>query len=346
MIGISLAEAGRVPDFAVRMAIRRLIKGRLAEFSCLDPEAALQRAEAFREELFSGSIALDVESANEQHYEVAPEFFERVLGAQLKYSCGLWDDGVDKLDASEERMLAVSCERAGLEDGMRVLDLGCGWGSLSLWIAEHYPNSRVLAVSNSKLQREHILSRCARLGLGQVEVITADVNEFEPDRHFDRVISIEMFEHVRNHRLLLSRIARWLEPGGKLFVHHFAHREHVYPFEVRADDDWMARYFFTGGIMPSDDHLLHCQEDLVVERRWRVSGKHYQRTSDAWLERQDSQRDAVMEVMASVYGNAEAKRWFYRWRLFFMACSELFGFRNGNEWWVSHVLMHRPELGR
>ena len=342
MWGIALAEAGWVPDFVVRAAIRRLAQGRLDEFAGLSAEASLQRAESFRRLMWSGPIAVHVDSANEQHYEVAPEFFERVLGARLKYSCALFGHGVESLDLAEERMLALCCERAQLENGMRVLDLGCGWGSFSLWVAESYPDCRVVAVSNSKPQREHILARCAERGLDNVEVITADINEFDPECRFDRVVSIEMFEHVRNHPLLLSRIAQWLEPQGKLFVHHFSHREHVYPFEVRDDDDWMARYFFTGGIMPSDDHLLHCQQDLVVLQRWRVSGQHYQQTADAWLERQDAQRDEVMRVMTEVYGAEDANCWYQRWRLFFMACSELFGFREGNEWWVSHVLMGHP----
>ena len=236
-------------------------------------------------------------------------------------------------------MLALTCERAEVADGMRVLDLGCGWGSLSLWLAERHRNVRILAVSNSKLQREFILARCATLGLDNVEVVTADVNSFAPDRRFDRVVSIEMFEHVRNHELLLSRIANWLEPDGKLFVHHFAHRERAYPYETTGEDDWMGRHFFSGGIMPSHDQLLHCQRDLLVERRWRVGGIHYQKTSEAWLARQDERRSEILPVLAGVYGESDAKLWFHRWRLFFLACAELFGARGGNEWWVTHVRM-------
>jgi cyclopropane-fatty-acyl-phospholipid synthase len=343
MLGLDLAEAGRLPDVLIRAGVRHLLRRRLAEVRQRDCEAAEAANHAFREQLRASPIALVPELANRQHYEVAPAFFERVLGWRLKYSCGLWSDGVKDIDAAEEAMLATVCGRAQLSDGMRVLDLGCGWGSLSLWIAERYPRCRVLAVSNSKPQREFILARCAERALDNVEVVTSDINSFDPQRRFDRVISVEMFEHVRNYDLLLARIARWLDPGGKLFVHHFAHREFAYPFEAHGDDDWMGRHFFSGGIMPSDDLLLHFQHDLVVERKWRVSGIHYQKTAEAWLELQDLQRDALLPILADVYGGADAARWFERWRLFFIACAELFGYRGGNEWWVTHVRMSRPE---
>ncbi|HEY5658914.1 MAG TPA: cyclopropane-fatty-acyl-phospholipid synthase family protein [Myxococcota bacterium] len=346
MLGIRLAEAGRVPDALVRMGIRQLLRRRLREVSRGSGEAAQDANRAFRAELRASPVALVPDLANEQHYEVAPAFFEQVLGPRLKYSGGLWPEGVADLAASEDAMLSLTCERAEVADGMRVLDLGCGWGSLSLWMAERYPHCRILAVSNSKPQREFILGRCARLGLDNVEVVTADVNHFAPDRRFDRVLSVEMFEHVRNHELLLARIASWLEPGGKLFVHHFAHREYAYPYLTQGPDDWMGRHFFSGGIMPSDDLLLHCQRDLVVEDKWVVSGLHYQKTCEAWLARQDERRDALLPILAGVYGSAEAGRWFQRWRIFFLACAELFGYRAGNEWWVTHVRMASREGAR
>jgi len=339
MLGLNLAEAGRVPDALVRPAIRSLLRKRLAEVVREHCEEAEYANHAFRTQLLTGPIALVPELANQQHYEVVPAFFERVLGRHMKYSSGLWSHGVENLDTAEEAMLALVCARAELADGMRVLDLGCGWGSLSLWIAEHYPRCRVLAVSNSKLQREFILARCAERQIGNVEVVTRDVNHFDPDERFDRVISVEMFEHVRNYDRLLARIAKWLQPNGKLFVHHFAHRDTPYAFEIEGDDDWMGRHFFSGGIMPSDDLLLHFQRDLLVERRWSINGFHYKKTAEAWLERQDRQRDALIPILAQVYGKADAPLWFERWRLFFLACAELFGFRGGNEWFVTHVRM-------
>ncbi len=339
MLSMSLVESGRVPDALVRAGIRRLLRRRLRAVTQVDCEAAEEANRAFRAQLGVSPVALLPDLANQQHYEVAPAFFEHVLGPRLKYSCGLWRDGVGDLAAAEEAMLALTCDRAEIADGMRVLDLGCGWGSLSLWLAEQYPRCRVLAVSNSKSQREFILGRCAGLGLDNVDVATADINHFAPVHRFDRVVSVEMFEHVRNHELLLARIANWLEPGGKLFVHHFAHREYAYPYESEGEDDWMGRHFFTGGIMPSDDLLLHCQRDLVVERNWRVNGVHYQKTCEAWLARQDARRGALLPILSDVYAAREAERWFQRWRIFFLACSELFGYRGGNEWWVTHVRM-------
>ena len=338
-LGIRLAEAGTLPDPLVRLGIRSLVRERLHEISAGACEEALQGKLSRYEQQASGPIAVHADLANEQHYEVAPAFFEAVLGRHLKYSCCLWDDATQDLDEAEAAMLALTCERAELEDGMTVLELGCGWGSLSLWIAEHYPNVKLCAVSNSKPQREFILGQCRERGLQNVEVRTADISVFDAEARFDRVVSVEMFEHVRNHPLLLQRIAGWLNPGGKLFVHHFSHREHTYPFEVSGPNDWMSQYFFSGGIMPSDDLLLRCQRDLVVEGHWRVSGVHYQKTSEAWLARQDAQRDTVLPILADVYGAEDAERWFHRWRLFFLACAELFGYRGGEEWFVTHVLM-------
>jgi cyclopropane-fatty-acyl-phospholipid synthase len=341
MLDLSLAETGRLPDPLLRLGIRRLLRRRRKSLAAEDATAAER---AFREARRASPIAPLPERSQAQHYEVSSAFFERVLGPRLKYSCSLWEEGTADLARAEEAMLSLTAQRAQLADGMRILDLGCGWGSLSLWIAERHPHTRVLAVSHSKSQREFILSRCAERGVANVEVVTADVNHFAPERlapgrRFDRVVSIEMFEHVRNHELLLSRIARWLEPDGKLFVHHFSHRARSYPYETTGDDDWMGRHFFSGGMMPSDDLLVHCQRDLTVEERWRVDGVHYQKTCEAWLARQDAARDALIPILSEVYGAPAAELWHQRWRLFFLACSELFGFRRGREWWVTHVRM-------
>ncbi len=295
--------------------------------------------------LCESPVAVATEEANAQHYEVPTELFRKVLGPRMKYSCCHFPPGVSSLAEAEEAMLALTCERAQMRDGMSVLDLGCGWGSLSLWIAEKYPGCRILSVSNSRTQREHILARCAERGLRNLEVVTADANTFEPGRTFDRVVSVEMFEHMRNHRLLMRRISSWLAPGGKLFVHIFAHRTLAYLFRDESGDDWMARTFFTGGIMPSDDLLLYFQEDLSIEGHWRVSGLHYRETLERWLRNLDDRKEEILPVLAEAYGKGEADRWFHRWRLFFLACSEVWGFRGGGEWIVSHYLFRRREDG-
>ena len=330
-----IAEAGLLPDSLIRFGIRRMLAERLRDLAGSTPVAQ----QAFLAACRRGPIALVPDLANEQHYEVPPAFFERVLGPQLKYSCCLWDPGVATLAEAEDRMLALSCERAGIRDGMAVLDLGCGWGSLSLHVAARFPACRVLAVSNSKPQREFILARAAQRGLANVAVVTADVNHFEAPQRFDRVVSIEMFEHVRNHEALLARIAGWLEPEGRLFVHHFCHREQAYPYEDAGTSDWMARHFFSGGMMPSEDWLQHFERDLVAVNRWRVGGIHYARTSFAWLANLDAQRAALRPIFAAAYGERDAKRWMQRWRLFFLACAELFAYRDGGEWFVTHQLL-------
>jgi len=345
MIGIRLAEAGLLPDALVRIGIRHMLRTRLREVAPRDPARRAAATRAFYAECARGPVALVPDLANRQHYEVLPAFYEQVLGRHLKYSCALWSPGTDDLDAAEADMLALTVERARIEDGMRVLDLGCGWGSLSLWIAERFPRARVLAVSNSKPQREFILGRCQDRDIRNLEVVTADINDFSPNegRRFDRVVSVEMFEHVRNHALLLSRIAGWLEPEGRLFVHHFAHREVAYPYEERSDDDWMARTFFSGGMMPSHDLLRRHPEHLRVEQDWVVNGLHYHRTCEAWLARQDAQRAEILPILADVHGADAAALWYQRWRLFFLGCSELFRYRRGREWWVTHALMRSAD---
>jgi cyclopropane-fatty-acyl-phospholipid synthase len=343
-LAIRLAESGRIPDALVRTGIRRIVADRARQARMADLETRGAQKQAFLEGLRSGPIALAPERANAQHYELPPAFFEAVLGPRLKYSCALFEPGAESLAEAEDRMLAATCARAGLADGMQVLDLGCGWGSLSLWIAEHYPHSRVVGVSHSKPQREFILRRAAARGLSNVAVETADVNDFDPGRRFDRVVSVEMFEHVRNHAALLGRIADWLTPEGRLFVHHFCHREAAYPYETDGSRDWMGRTFFTGGIMPSEDLLLHHQRDLEVEAQWRVAGGHYQQTSNAWLERLDRRDTRVTPALAEAYGPDAVDLWRQRWRMFFMACAELFGWNHGEEWFVTHVRM-APRAG-
>lgn len=337
MSAIDLAERGWLPDAAIRFGIRRMLAERLEQLRAGDPADELNAKTAFVREMGRGPIAIATDDANAQHYEVPPRFFELALGRHLKYSSALWPYGVSRLDDAERVMLEVTCERAGIEDGMTVLDLGCGWGSLSAFVAERYPACRVLAVSNSKAQREHLLGRLDARGLDNVEVVTCDMNTFEPDRRFDRVVSIEMFEHMRNWPLLLARIAGWLEADGRAFLHVFCHRDHAYPFETEGEGNWMGRHFFTGGIMPSEDLALHFQRDLLVERRWRVDGTHYHRTCEAWLQNVDARRSEALATLAEAVGDDSAALALQRFRIFFLACSELFAYRGGREWFVSHV---------
>jgi len=333
---IELCERGLVPDGLVRAGMRRLMAQRLREESGDRGEDEYERFQARLGELRASPVAIETAAANTQHYEVPADFFRLVLGPRLKYSCCWYGEGAATLAQAEEAMLALTCERAGLADGQRILELGCGWGSLTLWMAERYPAARITAVSNSASQREFILGQARVRKLPNVEVITADVNEFAAPGGYDRVVSVEMFEHVRNYATLMERIAGWLEPGGRLFVHIFCHRALMYPFSTGDDYDWMARHFFTGGLMPAEDTLLWLQEHLKIEAQWRVSGTHYQRTANHWLANQDGQREAVLAALRAAYGPADAALWFQRWRMFFMAVAELFGYDGGTEWLVGH----------
>ena len=332
-LGIWLAEAGWLPDAIIRREMRRL---------CHDRLTTMPNAADLRDASRDAEIAIETEAANRQHYELPPQFFQRVLGPRLKYSCCWWDSSVCDLRQAEEAALALTCQRAEVEDGMRILELGCGWGSLTLWIAEHFPNCRVTAVSNAANQRNFIMQRAAERGCDhRIEVITADISDWNTTSQFDRVMSIEMFEHVRNHARLLHRIAGWLAPAGALFVHIFCHREGAYLFELDDGVDWMARHFFTGGMMPSFDWFDQFSQDLRIRQRWWVDGTHYQKTCNAWLANMDTRRAEVLESLVSTYGLKEVRLWYQRWRMFFMACAELFGINGGSEWAVGHYLFVR-----
>ncbi len=341
--GIEAVELGLVPDVITRGAIRRLCVERLRQVRNDGPDATAN----FIESMKTGPVAPVPEKANEQHYEVPPEFFAETLGTRRKYSCCYWPDDSTTLFQAEEASLQITCERAQLADGQQILELGCGWGSLSLWMAEKYRQSQITAVSNSTPQRKYIEATAAARGLKNLRVITADMNQFDPTNFgispatFDRVVSVEMFEHMRNYELLLNRISGWMKPTGKLFIHIFCHRELAYPFETDGAANWMGRYFFTGGIMPSENLLQSFSRDLNVANQWKWNGRHYQRTADAWLAKLDANRAAVMPVLKSAYGYRNAHRWLNRWRMFFLACSELFGYDGGDEWFVSHYLLEQ-----
>ncbi len=342
---IDLAERALLPDGLIRVGIRRLLARRVRDGARRDTTQQQVALREFVRQLRKSPIAIETDAANVQHYEVPTAFFQQVLGPRLKYSCCYYASPETGLVAAEEEMLDLFCRRAGLQDGMRVLELGCGWGSLCLWIAEKYPTCSVLAVSNSRTQREYICSRCRELGLRSVDVVTANVAEFDTPHRFDRVLSVEMFEHIRNYERLMARIAGWLDPGGKLAVHIFCHRNMAYFFETEGKDDWMGRHFFTGGIMPSQELLLHFQQDLVIEDLWTVPGIHYARTLEDWLGRCDERHGQLLPLFQSDLGLVEGKRQLQRWRMFFMACAELFAYRGGNEWFVSHYLFAKPPRG-
>ena len=339
---LGLAERGWLPDWLIRRGIRSMCARRLRQELAGGPERTAARAQELLNELRRSPIAVATEAANEQHYELPPEFFCQVLGRRLKYSCAYYPRGNETLDEAEEAMLALYAERAELNDGQDILELGCGWGSLTLWMAQRYPHARITAVSNSVSQRAFIMAACAERALQNVRVITQDINRLElPADQYDRCVSIEMFEHLRNYEVLMRRIASWLRPGGKLFTHMFVHRDLIYPFESEGEDNWLGRHFFTGGLMPAANTLLWFQRDLRIEALWRLPGTHYQRTANHWLRNQDVRAEAVLQILSDTYGAELAQLWLQRWRMFWMACAELFGYDQGREWLVTHYRFAR-----
>ncbi len=336
-------SARLLPDAVLRRIIRTRVKGVQRGYDRLGDQQQLERELALLGEFESGPLTVHADEANEQHYEVPADFFRWVLGPRLKYSCCYWPDGVTSLAHAEEAMLRLTAERAGLADGQNILDLGCGWGSLALWIAQHYPRSRVVAVSNSHSQRQFIERRAEAAGLTNLEVLTAEVGEFDPAKRFDRIVSVEMLEHVRNHKVLMERLATWLKPEGCLFVHVFCHRRHLYAFDV-GDGGWMSRYFFTGGVMPSWDYLPRYQEQLSLIQSWQVDGRHYAATLCSWAENLEHERDRVLPLLENVYGPERARLWYVRWRIFFMACEETFALDSGQAYFVAHYLFSKTAL--
>ncbi|MBD2859459.1 class I SAM-dependent methyltransferase [Spongiibacter sp. KMU-158] len=335
-------ERGWVPDGILRRGIRHLMGDRLREIGVSDCERVITDKANFVKQIAESDVAISTQEANEQHYELPTSFFQHILGKHLKYSCCYWESGEKSLDGASEAALAQVCERAQLEDGQAILELGCGWGSLSLWMAAHYPNSTITAVSNSSTQKQFIDEQAASRGLTNLTVITADMNVFElPSQSVDRVVSVEMFEHMRNHAELYRRINSWLKPGGKFFKHIFVHRNAPYFFEYKGPSDWMSRYFFAGGMMPSDDLPHWHQRDLILAQQWRLDGRHYQKTAAAWLENMDASRAQLMPILADTYGEENKLQWWNRWRIFFISVEELFGYREGQEWWVSHYLFEK-----
>lgn len=340
---IILAENGWIPESFVRLGIRRLSRDRDASLPPQNGQNPEDYLRDFIRAMNDSPIAVLTEKANEQHYELPAEFFELVLGSQRKYSCCLWEPTTQNLDEAEELSLRLTAEHADLRDGQTILELGCGWGSLSLWMAKHFPNSQILGVSNSQSQREAIMARAKSAGFDNLEIVTCDMNAFKTDRRFDRIVSVEMFEHMRNWQLLMRHIAGWLHPDGRFFMHVFTHAKAPYLFEVQDANDWMSEYFFSGGMMPSLDLAPRVTTDLTLEDQWTISGEHYRKTSDAWLTNMTTHRDRVMAILESTYGRHQANLWWHRWRIFFLACSELFGYAGGDIWPIGHYRFRKSE---
>lgn len=340
-LAIKLAESGNLPDSVVRKGIKQLVKKRLEEISASNCELGAKSLFDFVTQMNTSAIAPLPELANAQHYEVPAEFFHYCLGAHRKYSSCFWMSDTQTLDEAEKLALTQTCNHADLQDGQHILELGCGWGSLSLWMATRYPTAQITGVSNSNSQRKYIMNTAKSRGLTNLNIITADMNVFEASDKYDRVVSVEMFEHMRNYQFLYGKVASWLKPKGKFFKHIFVHRNTPYAFEVQADDDWMSQFFFSGGIMPSDDLPLYFQDDLKLIQRWRWDGTHYEKTANAWLKNMDKNHDRITPVLASAYGNDNIEMWRNRWRMFYMACAELFGYNHGQEWWVTHYLFEK-----
>ena len=336
----AVLEKNLLPDWLIRLGIRRLLRQRLREIATSSPAEQVAR---FAATLSVMPIAINTAESKEQHYEVPTDFYLKCLGPRLKYSSCYYVKGDETLVQAEERMLALTCERAQLADGMDILELGCGWGSLTLWMAEKYPRSRITGVSHSRTQREHILGEAKKRGLANVTIITCDMNEFDiAAGSFGRVVSVEMFEHMKNWPKLMANIARWLRPGGMFFAHVFTHSRFAYHFEVRDESDWMSRYFFTGGMMPAHDLFPCFQTDLKLVQDWKVNGRHYAQTAEHWLQNMDAHRAEIMPLFAQTYGTNQAVKWWSYWRVFYLACAELWWFRRGEEWLVSHYLFRKP----
>ncbi|GBF51971.1 cyclopropane-fatty-acyl-phospholipid synthase [Leptospira ryugenii] len=337
----SLLEKDIFPDWLIRFRIRQLLELRIKQETKPNAELQLSHKIDYVKNLKNSPIATHTKDANEQHYEVPSEFFQYVMGPRMKYSSGYWPKADTSFAESEEAMLKLTVERAQLKDGMKVLDLGCGWGSISLYVAEKFPKCKVIGVSNSKTQKAFIEARAKERKLKNVTIITQDMNDFTTKEKFDRIISVEMLEHMKNYESLFAKLSKFLVADGKFFVHIFTHKTFAYPFEVIDETDWMAKYFFTGGQMPSDDLFLYFQKDFLIEDHWRVNGTHYAKTSEAWYENLLANKDKIMPILAKTYGESEKTKWFVYWKVFFLACAELWGYKQGEEWFVSHYLFRK-----
>ena len=331
---LSLAESGFIPDVLIKIAARYISNRRLSEQSDDDNKDKIISV------LSRGAVAEKTYDANEQHYEVPPEFFNYVLGTNLKYSCSLFDN-VDSLDDAEDSMLKLYIDRADIKDGHEVLDLGCGWGSFSLYVAKRYPDINITSVSNSSDQITYIKNEAHKKGLSNIKAFRMDVNNLELNKKFDRIVSIEMFEHLRNYKLILNYLNHALKPDGKLFIHIFCHKKLTYLYEMKNNLDWMTKYFFQGGIMPSKDIFQYFEGELEVINQWDINGNHYSRTCKAWLNNHYKNKKKILNIFEKHYD--EPKIWFNRWRIFFLSCEAFFALNNGREYFVAHYLFKKRD---
>jgi cyclopropane-fatty-acyl-phospholipid synthase len=341
-----LLEKGLIPEFLLRLIIRLHLEYRLSQQP--DTVEEIQKhLNMFIEKMEKNPITIEIKKANEQHYEIPTRFFQQILGGRLKYSCGYWDnipsykDLPSNLDKSEEDMLFITCKRAQIEDGQRILELGCGWGSLLFFILENYEVSEYVAITNSKSQKQYIETLAEKRNINNLRVIKSDVSQINTEGEFDRIVSIEMFEHVRNYRKLLAKLSQILKKEGKLFIHIFTDKNYPYFYELDSTSGWMAKYFFRGGIMPSANLLFYFSDNFSVEKVWRVNGLNYKLTLDAWLRKMKNNKKTVFPILEDTYGKKNAKKWWHYWNTFFISCSEAFGIHNGNQRFVSHYLLNK-----
>jgi len=331
-----LVETDFIPETIIRIVVRAMLSQKLKEEQLSTPQKKQERLMQFVEELKLSPIAIETKAANKQHYELPTSFFQLILGPNLKYSCALWNNPQDTLEQAEENMLSLYCKRAEITDGQSILDLGCGWGSMSLYLAKNYPNSKITALSNSSTQREYIENKANQLKLNNLKVITANISEYSTESKYDRIVSIEMFEHMKNYQELLRKLKIWLLPKGKLFVHIFCHKDYAYNYD--SETDWLAEHFFSGGTMPSNDLLLYFQNDFSLSNHWVIDGEHYKKTANAWLANMKKHKKNILSIISSTYGDRETKKWWVYWKLFFIACAETWGYQKGSQWLVSHYL--------
>jgi cyclopropane-fatty-acyl-phospholipid synthase len=338
-----ILETDCVPEPLIRVGIQKMLSDKLSELHVDDLKTRQHREESFARDLRTRPVAIKTDAANEQHYEVPTEFFKYVLGPHMKYSCALWNDGDDSLRVAEENMLKLTCQRARITNGDTILELGCGWGSLSLWMAEHYPKSQITAVSNSATQKLYIDDQARQRSLKNLTVVTANMIDFQFDEKVDRVVSVEMFEHLKNYAEMFKRIDSWLKPNGLFFMHIFTHKFYPYHYENLDGSDWLTEHFFEGGMMPSNNLPTHFQDDLICEEQWEVSGVHYQKTAEEWLVNMKNNRAQIEPILARTYGEGEVRKWWVYWKLFFLACAELWGYKDGTEWMVCHYLFRKRQ---